>query len=236
MALWNHKLTQNADPKVLLDQAFSEIRRTHHELTKNAAEVLGNLRHLEIKIADADNKIANIKDSIEECLLLAERATNNETILKANASAQQLANNLVSQEKIREELIKMLAKAEEAAEYARSAVDRNALILQSKMIERTNLMHKLNQAEMQERIATSLRSVSEINAPESIESLEVIKERIDRKYSNSLGATELAESSLEGQTLSIEQAVRTAEGSRRLEEIRNTMTNRLENNNDTGNQ
>ena len=47
---------------------------------------------------------------------------------------------------------------------AKTAVERNAMMLQQKLAERTKLLSQLEQAKMQETVARSLESVSQLTA------------------------------------------------------------------------
>ena len=110
-----------------------------------------------------------------------------------------------------------------AAAQAKKAVEQNAMMLQQKVAERTKLLSQLEQAKMQEQVSASLRSMSEIAAPGNTPSLEEVRDKIERRYANAIGAAELAQGSVQGRMLEVEQAGIQMAGHSRLEQIRASM-------------
>src|SRR6185312_10073824 len=82
---------------------------------------------------------------------------------------------------------------------------------------------QLEQAKMQEQVSASLRSMSEIAAPGNTPSLDEVREKIERRYANALGSAELAQNSVQGRMLEVEQASVQMAGHSRLEQIRASM-------------
>ena len=110
-----------------------------------------------------------------------------------------------------------------AAGQAKKAVEQNAMVLQQKIAERTKLLSQLEQAKMQEQVSASLRSMSEVAAPGNTPSLDEVREKIERRYANALGSAELAQSSVQGRMLEIQQSSVEMAGHSRLEQIRASM-------------
>ena len=79
-------------------------------------------------------------------------------------------------------------QALQAAGQAKKAVEQNAMMLQQKIAERTKLLSQLEQAKMQEQVSASLRSMSEIAAPGNTPSLDEVRDKIERRYANAMGA------------------------------------------------
>ena len=80
------------------------------------------------------------------------------------------------------------------------------MMLQQKIAERTKLLSQLEQAKMQEQVSASLRSMSEMAAPGNTPSLDEVRNKIERRYANAMGATELAQNSVQGRMLEVQQA------------------------------
>jgi phage shock protein A len=97
------------------------------------------------------------------------------------------------------------------------------MVLQQKIAERTKLLSQLEQAKMQEQVSASLRSMSEIAAPGTTPSLDEVRDKIERRYANALGQAELAQNSVQGRMLEVEQAGVEMAGHSRLEQIRASM-------------
>jgi len=112
----------------------------------------------------------------------------------------------------------------QAAGQAKQAVERNSMILQQRLAERTKLLSQLEQAKMQEQAAKSLQQMTELAAPGSTPSLEEVRDKIERRYSNAIGASELASNSVQGRMLEVQQATVDMAGASRLEQIRSSMS------------
>ena len=97
------------------------------------------------------------------------------------------------------------------------------MVLQQKISERTKLLSQLEQAKMQEQVSNSLRSMSEIAAPGNTPSLDEVRDKIERRYANALGQAELAQSSVQGRMIEVQQAGVEMAGHSRLEQIRASM-------------
>ena len=122
-----------------------------------------------------------------------------------------------------EDLKTLHDQALNAAAQPKKAVDQNAMMVQQKIAERTKLLSQLEQAKMQEQVSASLRSMSEIAAPGTTPSLDEVREKIERRYANALGSAELAQSSVQGRMIEVQQAGVEMAGHSRLEQIRASM-------------
>jgi phage shock protein A len=65
--------------------------------------------------------------------------------------------------------------------------------------------------------------MSEIAAPGTVPSLDEVRDKIERRYANAIGAAELAKGSVQGRMLEVEQAGVQMAGHSRLEQIRASM-------------
>jgi phage shock protein A len=122
-----------------------------------------------------------------------------------------------------EDLKALHDQALSAAAQAKKAVEQNAMVLQQRIAERTKLLSQLEQAKMQEQVSASLRSMSQIAAPGTTPNLDEVRDKIERRYANALGAAELAQNSVQGRMLEVEQASVQMAGHSRLEQIRASM-------------
>src|SRR5699024_2913827 len=89
--------------------------------------------------------------------------------------------------------------------------------------ERTKLLSQLEQAKMQEQVSSSMRSMTELSAPGNTPSLDEVRDKIERRYANALGSTELAKGSVQGRMAEVQQASVQMAGHSRLQEIRASM-------------
>src|ERR1700754_4086498 len=222
-ALFNSKIDEHADPKVQIQQAIEEAQRTHQALTQQAAQVIGNQRQLEMRLNRQLADIEKLQVNVRQALTLADQAVGSGDAAKAteyNNAAEAFAAQLVTAEQSVEDLKGLHDQALQAAGQAKKAVEQNAMMLQQKIAERTKLLSQLEQAKMQERVSESLRSMSELAAPGNTPSLEEVRDKIERRYANAMGAAELAQNSVQGRMLEVQASTVDMAGRSRLDQIR----------------
>ena len=168
MALFGSKIDEHADPKVQIQQAIEDAQRQHQALVQQAAAVIGNQRQLEMKLSRQLTEVENLQANARQALTLADKARAEGDSAKATdyeQTAQTFATQLVAAESSMEDLKSLHDQALGAAAQARKAVENNAMLLQQKLAERTKLLSQLEQAKMQETVARSLESMSQLAAP-----------------------------------------------------------------------
>jgi phage shock protein A len=230
MAAFGAKIDEKADPKIQIQQAIQEAQRQHQALTQQAAAVIGNQRQLEMKLARQMTEVEKLQGSARQALVLADKARGEGDEKKAaeyEGTALQFSNQLVSAEKSMEDLKTLHDQALQAAEQAKKAVETNATIVQKKLAERTQLLSQLEQAKMQEQVAKSLASMSELTASGNVPSLDEVRDKIEARYAKALGGAELASNSVEGRMLEVEKSTLDMAGQSRLEQIRASMSGQL---------
>jgi phage shock protein A len=226
MALFNSKIDEHADPKVQIQQAIEEAQRQHQALSQQAAHVIGNQRQLEMRLNRQLADLEKLQANVRQAVTLSDQATAAGDVAKAteyNNAAEAFAAQLVTGEQSVEDLKGLHDSALQAAGQAKKAVEQNAMVLQQKVAERTKLLSQLEQAKMQEQVSASLRSMTEIAAPGSTPSLDEVRDKIERRYANAMGEAELAQSSVQGRMLEVQQAGVQLAGHSRLEQIRASM-------------
>ena len=222
-ALFSSKVDEYADPKVQIQQAIEDAQRQHQALSQQAAAVIGNQRQLEMKLNRQLGEIERLQNTARQALVLADQARNQGDAVKAQQyeqAAQVTATQLVSAEQSVEDLKVLHDQSLGAAQQAKQAVERNSMILQQKIAERTKLLSQLEQAKMQEKASESLRQMSEIAAPGNTPSLDQVRDKIEQRYAKALGSAELAQDSVQGRMLEVQQASVDMAGASRLEQIR----------------
>jgi phage shock protein A len=226
MAMFNAKIDEHADPKVQIQQAIEESQRQHQALTTQAAQVIGYQRQLEMRLNRQLADIEGLHAKVRQALTLTDQATAGGDAAKAtefNNAAEAFAAQLVTAEQGVEDLKTLHDQALSNAASAKKAVEQNSMMLQKKIGERTKLLGQLEQAKMQEQVSASLRSMSELAAPGNTPTLDEVRDKIERRYANALGSAELAQSSVQGRMLEVEQAGIEMAGHSRLEQIRASM-------------
>lgn len=226
MALFGAKVDEYADPKIQIQQAIEEEQRRHQSLTQQAAQVIGGQRQLEMKLNRQLADIEKLQSNVRQALTLADQAAAAGDAAKATEytnAAEAFASQLVSAEQSVEDLKVQHDGALQAAQQAKKAVEQSAMNLQQKVGERTKLLSQLEQAKMQEKVAESLRSMDELAAPGNTPSLDQVREKIEQRYANAMGSAELAQNSVQGRMMEVQQAGVQMAGHSRLEQIRASM-------------
>lgn len=223
MAAFSSKVDELADPKVQIQQAIEEAQRAHQALSQQAAAVIGNQRQLEMKLNRQLGEVEKLQASARQALVLADEARSKGDDAKATefeTAAQQFATQLVTAEQSIEDLKTLHDSSLQAAAQARTAVERNSMMLQQKLQERTKLLSQLEQAKMQEQVAKSLNQMSELAAPSNVPSLDEVRDKIEKRYATALGSADLAGNSVQGRMLEVQQSTVNMAGANRLEQIR----------------
>ncbi|MGH3830063.1 MAG: PspA/IM30 family protein [Pseudonocardiaceae bacterium] len=223
MAAFSSKIDEHADPKIQISQAIEEEQLKHQKLSQQAAAVIGNQRQLEMKLSRQLGQIEDLHSKARQALVLADDSRSKGDEVKAQQyeqTAELFATQLVTAEQSVDDLKTMHDQALQAAGQAKQAVERNAVVLQQKLTERTKLLSQLEQAKMQEQVSASLRSMSELSAPGNTPSLDQVRDKIERRYATALGSAELAQNSVQGRMLEVQQSTLDMAGRARLDQIR----------------
>ncbi len=225
MALFDSKIEENADPKVQIEQAIQDAQRQHQALSQQAAAVIGNQRQLEMKLNRQLAEVEKLQANTKQAISLSEKAQaegDNAKAVEYENAAEAFAAQLVTAEQSVEDLKGMHDQALQQAAQAKQAVERNSMQLQQKAAERTKLLSQLEQAKMQERVAESVQSMNSITSG-STPNLDQVREKIERRYANALGQSELAQNSVQGRMMEVQQAGIQMAGHSRLEQLRAEM-------------
>ena len=226
MALFDSKIDEKADPKVQIQQAIADAQRQHQQLSQQAAAVIGNQRQLEMKLNRQLAEIEKLQGSTRQALQMSEQARQKGDAAKATEyenAAEAFAAQLVTAEQSVEDLKGLHDQSLQQAAQAKKAVEQNAMVLQQRVAERTKLLSQLEQAKMQEQVSASLQSMSEMSSGGNTPNLDQVRDKIERRYANALGSAELAQNSVQGRMLEVEQASTQMAGHSRLEQIRASM-------------
>jgi phage shock protein A len=220
------KVDERADPKIQIQQAIEDAQLQHQALAQQAAQVIGNQRQLEMKLNRQMSEVEKLQASARQALVLADQARakgDTQTAVRYEQTATAFATQLVTAEQGMEDLKSLHDQSLQAAEQAKKAVENNALVLQQKLAERTQLLSQLEQAKMQEQVSASLNQMSELAAPRNVPSLAEVRDKIERRYATALGQAELAQNSVEGRMLEVQKSTLDMAGNARLEQIRASM-------------
>ena len=228
MALFDNKIEENADPKIQIEQAINDAQRQHQALSQQAAAVIGNQRQLEMQLNRRLEDVEKLQANARQALQLADKARGEGDAQKAQEyenAAEAFAAQLVTAEASVEDTKQLHDQALQQAAQAKQAVERNAAHLQQQVAERSKLLSQLEQAKMQEKVSETMQSMNAITSTGP--NLDQVRDKIERRYANALGAAELAQNSIEGRMAEVEQAGIQMAGHGRLEQLRAEMAGEL---------
>src|SRR3954466_9564852 len=219
------KFNEAADPKVQLEQAIADAQEQHRRLMEQAANVIANQKQTEMRLNRAMGELEKVNGSARQALMMADDATKKGDATKVaqyNQAAEAFANRLIAVEKEVESLKTLSMQSAQAADQAKAAVQQNSAALQKKLSERQKLLSQLDQAKMQEQMNVAMQSLSQ-TVGQDTPTLDEVRDKIEARYANALGAADLQSATVESSMLEIEQAQVNVEAQSRLSELRSQL-------------
>jgi phage shock protein A len=216
------KFEASADPKVQLEQAIAEAQDQHRRLKEQAANVIAHQKQTEMRLSRALEDYERVSANARQAVIMADEASRDgdqERMTELTQAAEGFANRMISLEREVDDLKALHQQATQASEAARQAVTQNSQALQRKLSERQKLLSQLDQAKMQEQMNTAMSSLSE-TVGEDVPTFDEIREKIEGRYAQAKGMSELTETSVESKMLEVERATMHSEARARLDDIR----------------
>ena len=226
MQSFDSKIDENADPKVQIEQAAAAAKDQHNAITRQAAEIIGSKKQLEMAISRKREKQDELQDKTRTALKMADQATAEGDTTKAsqfNTTAETLAAQLVTVEQELQDLSTQYSAAEQAAAQAEQQQKQSEARLQEQMNEVNRLRSQVDQAKMQEHTAQTMDTIGQFREDDSVPTLDGVRDKIERRYATALGQQELAESGVDGVMAEIESGQTDVAASSKLAEIRASM-------------
>jgi phage shock protein A len=216
------RVEERMDPAVQIEQAVQEARKQDAEFRMQAARVIANRTEVQMQLDRAVDRAATLKEHTGQALHEADGAARSGDaagVDKWTHQAQALAMQLESAESLVDTLKMQYRAATEQAEIAKEQVNQNALRLEHLTARRLELLGKLEQAKMQERVNSTLATLSrpmDTGGP----TLREIEDKIDRRMALASAHAELAETSTTSGQMEIERAMREMAANSRLQSLR----------------
>ncbi|QYH19068.1 PspA/IM30 family protein [Corynebacterium aquatimens] len=231
MQSFDSKIDQNADPRVQIQQAVAQAKKNHQEISQHAAQIIGNRNQLEMKLERLIKSQADLQAKTRTALQAADKATaagDAEKAQQYNATAEVLASQLVSVENELAQTKEAHAAADHAAREAQAQQQQSEARLQEQLQQVSQLESQLNQAKMQEQTTRTMDTINQFGGNDNVPTLDSVRDKIERRYADALGAQELAKNSMTDRMAEIEAAGTDVAASSRLDEIRASMAGELE--------
>lgn len=221
------KIDENADPKVQIQQAVDAAKEQHRKVTEQAAAVIGNQRQLEMRLDRLVKEQASLQDKARQAIMAADKAGADGDDAKAaefTNTAEIFASQLVAVEQQLEQTKAMHSQGAAAAEQAKKQQKESEMRLKEQMSQIDELTAQADQAVMQEKVAKSMDTINQFGKDDdAVPTLDEVREKIERRYANALGAQELTESTIGDRMAEIQSEGVDLKANARLEEIRAAM-------------
>ncbi|MDY6049671.1 MAG: PspA/IM30 family protein [Corynebacterium sp.] len=212
-------IEDNADPDVLIHQAAEESKRQNQAVQEQAAAVIGNKKQLEMQLNRLLKDQANLQEQTKQAIAAADAAAasgDEAAAAKKATAAEVLATQLVAVETQIDQVKAHYEQAAAAAEQAKTQAAQSQAHLQEQLNQVGQLQAQAAQAKMAEMQAPV---ITESDNP----TLDEIREKIERRYADALGAQELTQSTLQAQMTELTSAGTDMKANARLAEIRAQM-------------
>ncbi|MGV3115342.1 PspA/IM30 family protein [Corynebacterium freneyi] len=226
MSSFDKKIEDNADPKVQIHQAAEAAREHHRQIQQQAASVIGNRNQLEMTLSRLQKERDKLTNNARAAVQQADNARAAGDAAKAQElenTAEIFASQLVSVESEIEQTSTMHAQAVRAAEEAQQQAKQSQMRYEQLKTEIRELESQADQAKLQETTSRTLEGMEGIAHDPNVPTLDGVREKIESRYANALGAQELAESSHTARMAEIEASGADARADARLAEIRAQM-------------
>lgn len=224
----DQKIDENADPMVQIKQATDAAKEQHQKISEQAASVIGNKNQLEMKL---NRLLTDQKDLQQKARNAIEVSDNEADPVKKQESlnvAEIYATQLVSVEQQIEETKALHSQAVAASEQATRQVKESEARLHEQLGQIDQLSSQVKQTKMQEASAKAMDQITALDPDRDVPSLDQVREKIERRYADALGAQELMHNTMGDRIQEIDAAGADMRASAKLEEIRAQMRGQLD--------
>ena len=224
MASFDNKIDENADPKVQIQQATEAAQKQHQQIMQHASQIIGQQKQLEMKLNRLVTDRDKLQDQARQAIQLADKSANDGDSVKAqefNNTAEVFASQLVAVEQQLEQTTALHQQAEVAAKDAVAKSKESEMRLKEQMSQINALRAQADQAKMQESVTKSMDSLNQFGTQDSsVPTLDAVREKIERRYADALGAQELTQNTVSDRMAEIAQSGTDMRASARLAELR----------------
>lgn len=226
MASADSKIDENADPKVQIQQAVEAAKKQHRDISQQAASIIGNQKQLEMQIDRLVKAQADYQEKARTALQVADQAAADGDTEKSSQymnTAEVIASQLVTVESELENTKQMHAQASQAAEQAQEQQRQSEARLTQQLAEADQLTSQANQASMQQKSAQAMDTINQFGGDDNVPTLDGVRDKIERRYADALGAQELTQNTVQGRMAEISTSGSDVAAASKLDEIRASM-------------
>jgi phage shock protein A len=202
------EMDARADPKVQLEQAIASLQAHQRDLEGAASHVIAQDKLAKMRLSELSTQEARYTKSA----LAAQQQGNLD-------AARTFATNIASIREQIQGLTTQIPQLEQAANDAREAVKESADQLQQKLSERSTILAQVDQAHMQQEMASSMKAVTDLTQGNDVPSFDEIRQKVAGQFAEAQAQTELASGSPEVQEMHVHHAELTSEADAILAEL-----------------
>lgn len=228
MSSFDQKIDENADPKVQIQQAVEGAKKQHREISEHAAEIIGRKSQLEMQINRLLKSQEDYQSQTRRALELADKEQDPQKANEYNQAAEVVASQLVAVEQELEGLKTQHSAAEQAAEQAKRQQQESEARLKEQLAQVDQLIAQADQASMQEQSAKAMDSLNDLKPDDSTPTLDSVRAKIEKRYTDALGAQELHQAAGGDRIHEISAAGNDFKATARLDAIRAEMAKKKE--------
>ncbi|MDU3078489.1 MAG: PspA/IM30 family protein, partial [Mixta calida] len=193
---------------------------------EQAAKIVGDKKALELKLNRLLKDQQYLQEKTKTALQVADQAQaegNAERAAKYTSSAEICASQLVAVENQINETKVMYEQAVVAADQAMSQAKKSQADYHQQMSSIDQLRGQARQVKMQETAARANDQIGAIDRDPSVPTLDQVRDKIERRYADALGAQELTQNAVTSQMSEITSSGTDMKANARLAEIRAAM-------------
>lgn len=208
---------QHEDAKIQLIQVAEDTEAHHRRLLDQASTVMANEKQAKMHLAQLLNEHERVDGLLNAALTQQAQATDPAVAAQKEAAATGFASRLTSLEAQIETTKQMATQAEGASAQAKAAVQASSAHVQEIMDRKARDMAQLDQAKMTEGLNAAMGQLNGTLHDDSIPTMDEVETKIQARYAKAASVTELGDTSVEMQMLSVEQSAQATQSAGLLE-------------------
>ncbi len=209
-------------PEIQIEQAMAEAKKQDLALRNQAAQVIAHRTEIQMLLDRSVEESTKARGEAGQALRKLDEASRGGDVAEGERwtrAANALAMKLEATESSVTSLKAQLGTANEQAEVAKQHVNENAMRVQELSAKRMELLGKLEQTKMQERVNATVAQLSQPLA-DTGPTIASVEDKINARMALASAKAELGESSVEGAEREVARSLSQASAELRLSKLR----------------
>lgn len=222
----NAKFDEKADPLIQLEQATTEAKKRHENLTTQAAKIIGNELRLVEELKRKDKERNRVEAATRQALIMVDEAIAKGDEVRAaeiEKSALAFSEELTALDSSLEDTQADYEKAKLSSQAAKDAVENSGYKIKELLSEAKRLGSKVASTRLQEEINAANKAMSDLSVSGKEPSLAEIREKIETRHAQAMGEDQLHNSSVNVQMAAIQREALKTTSRERLDQLRESM-------------